>query len=272
MKSGNLMTGETRLKPCSYFVVRYAANLIRSEGVNIGVLLHCPEEHYLGCLFADDFRWVRRFDPRADLELLGELQRDFEEQFELREPHPEEYLSELAESLSNTLRLEGPRACLLVNPALNIQELYARNVGRGAVAAPAGETRLRVKQRLNAAFIRAGIWELLEKRIPGARWTKPGDPFTFDYGYAHAGTIRLIHALSLQRDTQLAKTLAYTLDRVRKQEEQASLTAVVERLPRPGERVALAAQGILEDARITLQPVERVDDFAQAVRAELRAA
>lgn len=262
---------ETRLKPCSYFVVRYAGNLARSEGVNIGVLLHCPEEHYLGCLFADDFRWVRRFDPRADLALLGELQGDFEEQFEMREPHPEAYLSELADSLSNTFQLEGPRACLLADPALNIQEVYARNVGRGASAAPAGDTRLRVKQRLNAAFIRAGIWELLEKRIPGARWTQPGDPFTFDYGYAHAGAIRLIHALSLQRDTQLAKTLAYTLDCVRRQ-EQASLTAVVEHLPRPGERVAMAAQGILEDARITLQPVERADDFAQAVRAELRAA
>lgn len=262
---------ETSLKPCSYFVVRYAGNLTRSEGVNIGVLLHCPEEHYLGCLFAGDFRWVRRFDPRADLELLSELQHDFEEQFELREPHPEAYLAELAESLSNTIQLEGPRACLLADPALNIQELYARNVGRGTAAAPAGETRLRVKQRLNAAFIRAGIWELLEKRIPGARWTKPGDPFTFDYGYTHAGSVRLIHALSLQRDTQLAKTLVYTLDRVRRQ-EQASLTAVVERLPRPGDRVALATQGILEDARVALQPVEGVDEFAQIVRAELRVA
>lgn len=271
MKSGNLMTGETRLKPCSYFVVRYAANLIRGEGVNIGVLLHCPEEHYLGCLFAGDFRWVRRHDPRADLELLGALQQDFEEQFELREPHPEGYLRELSESLSNTIQLEGPRACLLEDPALNIQDLYARNVGRGASALAAEDTRVRVKQRLTAAFVRADIWDLLEKRIPGGRWTQPGDPFTFDYGYQRGNSIRLIHALSLRRDTQLAKTLVYTLDCVRRQEE-ASLTAVVETLPRPEDRIALATRSILEEARIALQPVGSVDTFAETVRAELRAA
>ncbi|MGH9345534.1 MAG: DUF3037 domain-containing protein [Terriglobia bacterium] len=265
------MGEQANLKPCSYFVVRYAANLLRSEGLNIGVLLHCPDERYLGCLFASDFRWVRRFDLRADIELLGELQRDFEEQFELREPDPESYLRELAESLSNTIQLEGPRACLLEDPALDIQDLYARNVGRGTAALPAEDTRVRVKQRLTAAFVHAGVWDLLEKRIPGGRWTQPGDPFTFDYGYQHGGAIRLIHALSLRRDTQLAKTLVYTLDCARRQ-EPASLTAVVEGLPRPGDRIALATRSILEEGRIALQPVEGVGVFAHAVRAELRVA
>ncbi|MGH9352789.1 MAG: DUF3037 domain-containing protein [Terriglobia bacterium] len=265
------MSEQTHLKPCSYFVVRYAANLLRSEALNIGVLLHCPEERYLGCLFAGDFRWVRRFDPRADLELLGELQRDFEEQFELRERDPEGYLRELSESLSNTIQLEGPRACLLEDPTLEIQELYARNVGRGAARLPGEDTRVRVKQRLTAAFVHAGIWELLEKRIAGGRWTQPGDPFTFDYGYQHDGSIRLIHALSLRHDTQLAKTLVYTLDCVRRR-EGAALTAVIEGLPAPEDRIALATRSILEEGRIALQPVEGVGAFAQAVRAELRAA
>ncbi|MGH9401030.1 MAG: DUF3037 domain-containing protein [Terriglobia bacterium] len=263
------MREQAPLKPCSYFVVRYAASLLRSEGLNIGVLLHCPEDRYLGCLFAGDFRWVRHFDPRADLKLLGELQQDFEEQFELRERDQERYLRELSESLSNTIQLEGPRVCLLENPPVEIQDLYARNVGRGTARLPGEDTRVRVKQRLTAAFVHAGIWDLLEKRIPGDRWTQPGDPFTFDYGYQLDGSIRLIHALSLKRDTQLAKTLVYTLDCVRRR-EQAALTAVVEGLPGSGDRTALATRSILEEGRIALQPVEGAGALAQAVRAELR--
>lgn len=255
---------EGRLKPCSYFVVRYAANLTRNEGINIGVLLHCPEEHYLGCLFAGDFRWVRRFDPRADLNLLGELQQHMEEQIESR--GPDRYLKELTESLSNTLQIEGPRACLLEKPAVSLQDVYARNVGRDTAAAPAAETRLRIKHRLAAAFADAGILDLLEKRIAAERWTQPGDPFAFDFGYERRGAVRLIHALSLRRDTQLAKTLVYTIERVRRSED-AALTAVVEDAAE--DRAAAATRSILEDGRIAVQPLSGAESFAQSVRADL---
>jgi hypothetical protein len=263
------MIEQAQLKPCSYFVVRYAPNLLRSEGLNIGILLHCPEERYLGCLFAADFRWVRRFDPRADLELLGEMQKHFEGQFEQSERDQESCLSELAESLSNTIQLEGPRVCLLDNPATEIEDLYKRNVGRGTTKLAAEDTRPRIKQRLTAALVRAGVWERLEKRVPVEQWTQPGDPFTFDYGYKPNGSVRLIHALSLKRDTQLAKTLVYTLDCVHRR-EPAVLTAVVEGLPEAGAKVSLATAGILAQGRIHLQPVAHLGAFAESVRHELR--
>lgn len=263
------MAERTSLKPCAYFVVRYAANLLRGEGLNIGILLHCPEEKYLGCLFANDFRWLRRIDPRADLELLGELQQDFEQQIETNEPNPDGYLRALAESLSNSIQLEGPRGCLLENPSAGIQDLYARNVGRGTARAPSAETRLQVKQRLTAAFVHAGVWERLEKRISAGRWTQPGDPFTFDYGYKPNGAIHLIHALSLKRDTQLAKTLVYTLDCVRRR-EPAELTAVVEALAESPDKAALATRNILIEGRIVLQPVAGVEAFAESVQRDLR--
>lgn len=258
----------TTLKPCSYFVVRYAANLLRNEGLNIGILLHCPEERYLGCLFADDFRWVRRLDAQADVELLRELQQDFENQIESNESDQEGYLRQLSESLSHTVQLEGPRACMLRDPAAEIRDLYDRNVGRGKAKIPGEDTRLRIKQALTSAFVRARVWERIEKRIPAERWTQPGDPFTFDYGYKPNGSIRLIHALSLKRDTQLAKTLVYTLDCVRRR-EPADLTAVVEGLPRSADATSLATQSILMEGRILLRPLVEADALAESVRREL---
>lgn len=264
-----MMGKETRLKLCSYYVVRYAANLLRGEGSNIGVLLHCPEEKYLGCLFAAEYGWIRRINPRADLELLRELQEDFEQQIESHEADQPGYLKALSESLSNSIQLEGPRPCLLANPSAGIQQIYARNVGRGAASAPSSGSRLQIKQQLTSVLVAAGVWEHLEKRIRAEQWTQPGDPFTFDYGYKPNGAIHLIHALSLKRDSQLAKTLVYTVECARRR-EPVELTAVVERLPEAGDGVAHSTQGILLDGRVSLQPLDGVATLAQSIRRDLR--
>lgn len=264
------MTEPSGLKPCSYFIVRYASNLLRGEGSNIGILLHCPEEKYLGCLFAEDFRWLRRSHPGADLKLLGALQQDFEEQIEQNEGDQEGYLKMLAESLSNAIQLDGPRRCLLEDTSTGIQELYARNISRRGRSAPAvsSETRLGIKHRLTAAFVRAGVWERLEKRIPVRRWTQPGDPFTFDYGYKPNGVIHFVHALSLQHDTQLAKTLIYTLDCVRRH-DAADLTAVVGTLPEVHDEAAIAARDILLEGHASIQPLAGIEAFAESISREL---
>lgn len=265
------MNDSSALKPCAYYVVRYAGNLLRGDGVSIGVLLHAPEEKFLGCLFPADYRWLRRIDPRADLDFLSELQDDFESQIEMSESDYDGYLRTLTESLSNTIQLDGPRACLVDNASKALEDLYARCVGRGQARVTALDTRLAVKRQLTAAFVRAGIWQHLEKRIPASRWTELGDPFTFDYGYRPNGSIHFIHALSLKRDTHLAKTLAYTLDFVRRR-EAASLTAVVDALPAPTEPVALASSSILHGAGIGLHPIASVADMAASIRSELRLA
>lgn len=268
--TNSLMANLERTKRCSLFVMRYVPNVVRNEGLNIGVLLHCPEEKYLGCLFAGDFRRVKRLDPRADLALLRALQEDFERQIEERESDLEAYLGSLNDSLSNLIQLEGPRPCLLQDPAVDIQQIYARYVGLGGGQAPPEDTRPRIKQRLTAALVEGGVWERLDKRVPAARWTHPGDPFTFDYGYRSVRAIHFLHALSLRRDTQLAKTLAYTLGAVRGQDE-AALTAVVENAPGAEDLATQATRSILEEARILVRPVAEAAELAHSVAAALEA-
>ncbi|MGH9360052.1 MAG: DUF3037 domain-containing protein [Terriglobia bacterium] len=255
-------------KQCSLFVVRYVPNVVRNEGLNIGVLLHCPEEKYLGCLFAEDFRRVKRLDSRADLALLRALQEDFERQIEEHEGGIEAYLRVLTGTFSNLIQLEGPRPCLLQDPVADIQQVYRRYVGLGAGQAQPEDARPRIKQRLTVALVEAGVWERLDKRVPAARWTHPGDPFTFDYGYRSTRTVQFLHALSLRRDTQLAKTLAYTLGRVRQQDE-AGLTAVVENAPASEEATVLATRSILEEAHVSIWPVAEAAALAHSVSAAL---
>ncbi len=269
------MAEERKLKECSLFLVRYVPDAVRDEFLNIGLFLHSPQEKFLGCLFTDDFDRLKRFHQRADLELLRELQQHFEQEIDEHGEDLEGYIRNMQESYSNLIQVTAPRACLVKDPQAEIQELFARYVGSRVSGPPPPESRLRIKQRLTAAFVRAGVWERLEKRIPAEQWTQKGDPFTFDFGYRPLlvasqpnGHIKLVHALSLKRDTDLAKVLAFTIERVRRK-EAADLTAVVEALPDAADEAATFNQSTLEEAQIRLQLLSGLDDYAQSVRSEL---
>jgi hypothetical protein len=264
-----------RLKPCSLRVVRYVPDLVRGEFLNIGLLLHSPEEKFLGCLFTDDLRRVRRFHPQADLDFLRELQQDFEQQIDEHADDPEGYLRSMEQTLSNLVQLGEAYPCLLRDPQAEIQELFERYVGPRLEGPLAADTRLRIKQRLTTALVHAGVWERVEKRIPAAPWTQPGDSFSFDFGYRPLhregrpnGHIKFVHALSLRRDTELAKVLVYTMEHVRRQ-EPAELTAVVEDPPATPDDAALLSERILAEGKIALRPLAQVDALAQSIRGEL---
>jgi len=271
------MADDTQLKKCALYVVQYVPNLVRGESVNIGIFLHSPREKYLGCLFADDLRRLKRFHPQADVKFLRELQQDFEKQIDESGDDLDGYIQYIQRTYSNLIQLAEPRTCLLANPPGELADIFARYVGERAAGAPPEDTRLRVKQKLTAALSLAGVWQSLEKRIPAMRWTDPGDPFTFDYGYAplqvdgkRNGHIHFIHALSLKRDAdaKAAKVLVYTFDRVRLK-ETAVLTAVVEAPAATRDSVANLSQRILKDGGIQIQPIDGVNDFAQTIRREL---
>ena len=271
------MAEEAKLNECSFFLVRYVPDLVRDEGLNIGLFLHSPEQEYLDCLFTDDFGRIKRFHPQADLELLRELQAYFEQQIKDHESDLEGYVREMQESYSNLIQVTDLRTCLVSDPRTEMQDLFARYVGARASGPLPQDTRMRIKQALTAAFEHAGVLQhkLFERHIPAERWTKKGDPFTFDYGYRPVqvegkpnGHIKFIHALSLKRDTELAKVLAYTMDRVR-EKEPADLTAVVEGPASVEDDVAKATQEILDERRISIQPLSGVAEYADSVRREL---
>lgn len=276
------MDEEATIKSCSFFLVRYVPNIVRDEGLNIGLFLYSPQEEYLDCLFTDDFRRVRSFHPQADMDLLRDLARHFENEIRERENDLEAYIRDIQESYSNLIQVTPPRACLAADPQAEMQSLFARYVGMRAPATFEQATRMRVKQRLTDALKRHGVLEspAFEKRIPAAQWTTAGDPFVFDYGYRPArvegkpnGHYRLIHALSFLRDSELAKALRWTFEKAWENEKKngidVDMSVVHENLTEPVDPVAASSRTVLEDARIRFVPLAQVDSYAQSVRSEL---
>ena len=271
------MADTKQLKECSLYLVQYVPDVVRGEFLNIGLFLFSPQENYLGCLFTDDFRRVKRFHPQADLELLRELQQDFEQQIDEHSDELESYLRWMEQSFSNLVQIAPARACLLRDPAAEIQNLFNRYVGVRVEGPLPVDTRVRIKQRMRLSLVRAGVWDLpgFERNIPAARWTQPGDTFGFDFGYRPVeiagrpnGHIKFVHSLSLKRDVELAKVLVYTMDHVRRS-EPAELTAVVEGMAAGDDEAATLSQNILVEAGITIQPVALADEYAQSIRSEL---
>jgi Protein of unknown function (DUF3037) len=271
------MADAEKFKECSLYLVQYVPDVVRGEFLNIGMFLFSPQENYLGCLFTDDFRRVKRFHPQADLDFLRELQQDFEQQIDEHSDELESYLHWMEQSFSNMVQIAPVRACLLRDPATEIQDLFNRYVGARVEGPLPVDTRVRIKQRLRLSFVHSGLWDRpgLERNIPAARWTQPNDPFTFDFGYRSVeiagkpnGHMKFVHALSLKRDVELAKVLVYTMDHVRRR-EPAELTAVVEGMAGKDDEAATLSQNILVEAGISIQSVALADQYAQSIRREL---
>ncbi len=71
------------------------------------------------------------------------------------------------------------------------------------------------------------------KEIAVEAYTKPGDPFKFDFGYRVGGEIKLFHAVSMKAGVDQAVMLAARYPKIRVGMEQVAkaeprLTAVVE--------------------------------------------
>ncbi len=271
------MADENNLKSCAYYVVRYVPHAEREEFLNIGLLLHSPEEQFLDCRITRDLRRVKRFHPRADLEFLRALQGYFEQQIQEHEDDLQGFLEEMQQSLSHLIQLAPERPVLAPEPQAQLQQLFERLVGESQADSPGAHTRMRIKQRLVEALRHAQVFSdpRFEKRVPAEPLTHSGDPFHFDFGYRPRmtagkpnGHLKLIHALSLHRDHELSSVLALTLGYVR-EKRPAELTAVIEAWPAQGDKKAGHSHRILKDAGIAMQPLAEVDAFAASIRKEL---
>ncbi|HMD83826.1 MAG TPA: DUF3037 domain-containing protein [Terriglobia bacterium] len=270
------MADESNWKACSYYLVRYVPNAEREESLNIGLLLHSAEEQFLDCLFTRDLRRIKRFHPQADVEFLSDLQSHFEQQIQQHEDNLQGFIEGMQQSLSHVIQLAPARPVLAAEPQTQLQQLFERLVGKRQAAVPAADTRMRIKQGLVEALRRARVFDdkRFEKRIPAEPLTHPGNPFHFDFGYRPPmaagkpnGHLKLVHALSLHRDHDLASVLSLTMGYIRDR-QPAELTAIIEGWPARGDKTASHSHRILRDAEIALRPLAEVDAFAKSIREE----
>ncbi len=276
-------------RPCRFQLLRYVPDPVRNEFVHIGVLLREQDNpSALAVRFTRDWRRVRCLDPEADTALLEGIETELRQR--LQQDADGRLMRILDESLSLNVQITAPKAFLAESLSAGLDELmrlYVDPPARERVARLSG--RAAIQARMRSEFERAGVWDLLRKRIAASDYTRPGDPLRIDAGYRIAAPaasqplIRMFHAVSLEPGVEMAKVLAFSaaglragVERVEK--AQLELTAIIEPAARLGataddpDRLALYRFGVetMQEHRIRVLTTADLEPIAATARRELR--
>jgi hypothetical protein len=261
--------------PCRFFVLRYAPDAVKNEFVNIGLVL-LPPAGSAQVRFTRDWSRVLCLDPEADLDVLQALENDLAEKLRNMNGDRDFILRRIQDSFSNALQPSEFQACLAGAPAAEADELARIYLERPQRRRQSRElsTRQAILRRMRSEFEAAGVWPLMEEKIPVSRYTRSGDPLKIDCGYSPNGTVKLFHAVALGADINAAKVLAYSFPQlaegIKKAEgKHALLTAVVEDdLPADDEAVKFARE-TLEQNTIRMAPASTMPAIAAEAAREL---
>jgi len=227
-------------RECEFLLVRYVPDPVRNEFVHVGVILKEASGPVKAVKFTSDWRRVRCLDPEADTAMLEGLESELRRRFE-REPEGN-LMHVLEDSFSNSVQVTRAKAYLAESIEAGVEELmrlYVEPQKRERVSRLSGRAAIQAEMR--SEFERAGVWDLLRKRIAASQYTRPGDPLRIDLGYRPNGVIRMFQAVSLEAASGLgsgletAKALAFSMPGLvagveRVERASLELTAVVEPL------------------------------------------
>ena len=277
MASGN------QRRACEFRLLRYVPDAVRNEYVHIGAILREQGSSEPALVrFTRDWRRVRSLDPEADTALLEGMESELRRRFEAE---PDGNLMRLlTESLSLSVQMTEQKAYLAESLPAGMEELmkmYVDPPPRERVPRLSG--RAAIQARMRTEFERAGVWDLLRKRIAASEYTRPGDPLRIDVGYRPNGVIRMFHAVSLEPGVEMAKVLAFSAAGLRAGVERVEkagleLTAVIEPAARLGatgeepERLEMYRFGVetMEEHQIRVLTTSDLGRVAETARRELR--
>jgi len=260
---------------CRFFILRYAPDAVKNEFINVGLVL-LPPAGGAHVRFTRDWSRVLCLDPDADMEMLQALENDLRSQLHEMNGDHDLILRRIQDSFSNAIQPSEFQACLAASPmneADELARLYLERPRRRQQTREPG-ARVAIAARMRSEFEAAGVWPLMQEKIPVSRYTRSGDPLKIDCGYSPNGTVKLFHALTLHTDVNAAKVLAFSFPQlaqgIRKAEnKQALLTAIVEDdLPSDDESISFARE-TLEQNGILIAPVSAMPAIAKQAAREL---
>ena len=225
---------------CEFLLVQYVPDPVRNEFVHVGVILRTvsgdgQSGRVASVKFTSDWRRVRCLDPDADTEQLEGLESELRRRFE-QEPEGN-LMHVLEDSFSTSVQVTRAKGYLAESVEAGVEELMRMYVEPPKRERPLARTagRAAIQLRMRAEFERAGVWDLMRKRIAASEYTRAGDPLRIDCGYRN-GVVKMFQAVSLEvasAGVEAAKGLAFSaaglmagVERVEK--ARLEVTAVVE--------------------------------------------
>ncbi len=268
---------------CEFFLLRYVPDAVKNEFVNIGVMLReAGRTETTQVRFTRDWSRVRCVDPDADVALLEAMESELAARVRDGGVGSKPVMQMLEESLSTGVQMTEARGSLAVSIPAEMDQLmrmYVETRRERVLRRRTGRTAIAAQMRTE--FERAGVLELMRKRIAASEYTRPGDPLKVDCGYRPNGVIRMYHAVSLEGDLEAAKVLAFSADGLRAgvrrvEGAELDLAAVVEPLRSiaevgsEGEERYRFGVETMEGVGLRVLTTSQLAGAAQTARLELR--
>src|SRR5437868_1027913 len=215
-----------------FFLLRYLPNAVRGEFVNFGVVILNGEAAEVR--FTSNWRRLLCLDPGADTETLAALEADLRAKLQ-HAGDREAILQIMQTSFSNQIEISASKPLLAASATHeieNLARLYLDPLPRER-AGRVATGRAAIFNEMRSSFERAGVWELMRKRVAVAEYTHKGDPLRLDCAYKPNGIVKFFHALSLKSEIDSAKVLAFSYPQIaagirRAERAKTELTAIVE--------------------------------------------
>jgi len=259
-----------------FFVVRYVPNVVREVFANIGLVMFDParDGRFSKVRFVSNWQQAARLDPDCDFGALEAFGRELEGV--IANPVEREFwLLKFHQSLSNLIQFSDTKFCRAADPEREFEllwKVYTEEPKRLSVATASGVRWIR--GRMEDAWRQAGVWDLIEHGVPVSAYTKPGDPFQFDFGYRVGHSLKLFHAVSLKKSSDAALLLAgrypVILPKMAKRTNAVPLlTAVVDEGWDQADPEIQFARSSLEEAQIRVAAVSEMSGIAEQARKDL---
>ncbi len=250
---------------------------VKGEFVNVGVAVYTTDAagpRFSDVLFTSNWSRVKCLDPDVEVEAISGLERPLRD---LLCDCGADGIAQFRESLGGTLQLTEARPLLTESPEAELKLLCQTYLERRRLSSRDASGRQSILHTMRREFERQGVSQFLRTGIPVAQYTEEGDPLKIDFAYRPSKPaprlVRMFHAVSLERDINAAKVLAFSCPRLsaglrEKENSELHLTAVIEAELPPTREIEFGKR-VMRESGVVIRTVADIPAIAERAREEL---
>lgn len=250
---------------------------VKEEFVNVGIALYTVDEagpRFSDVLFTANWSRVRCLDPDVEVEAITGLEQQLREALVA----PGSVAVRMRESLGGVLQLTEVRPLLTDSPEAELKLLSQAYLERHQPSSRDASGRQTILHTMRREFERQGVWQFLRTGIPVAQYTEEGDPLKIDFAYNPStpgqSLVRMFQAISLERDINAAKVLAFSCPRIvaglrEKEGSELQVTAIIE-AELPLTREIEFGKRVMRESGVVIRTLVDVPAIAERAREELK--
>jgi hypothetical protein len=254
-----------------YFLIQYCPDLARDEAANVGVVLFCPELHFLKARTARSNDRIRQFfrPARPDWTRINVVKQFVERRLTIDRDqfHDLASLERFAATLANAVRMTKPRAIAVSDPEMELNRLFEELVGDRVRWRSA-----RIRRILDCSFRAADVAPYIQRNLtvalPGFERTVRV-PYAFQNGRLNLIQVACFRDLTAGAIIQKAGRYAFEGDLLYRHRDSTLgdlQLIVVGQFASEQKDIAVAVAEILEDARTELYTTKEIDRLLDVIR------